>query len=72
MVDVRTLNQIKTWSAEDRLDLIEQIWVSIEDEHFVPELSDEFKAELERRRDAAIAHPERSSSWDEVAARVTS
>ena len=66
MVDVATLDSLKQLSVEDRRELIEELWLSLVDEPVVPELTDDLKHELERRRDAAIAHPERSSTWDEV------
>ena len=64
MSRAETVAEIKSWSAEDRLELIDQLWMSLEDEPFVPDLTDDLKAELERRRDAVMAHPERSRSWD--------
>ncbi len=72
MVDVATLDSLKQLSVEDRRELIEELWLSLVDEPFVPELTDDLKHELERRRDAAIAQPERSSTWDEVVARIRS
>ena len=70
MVDANTLTQIRSWSPSDRLELIEEIWVSLDDECFVPPVSEELKAEVARRRDAVKAHPERSRPWEEVVARV--
>ncbi len=72
MIDASTLNQIQSWSSADRLELIEELWISLDDECFVPPMSEELRAELERRRDAIKAHPEGSSSWDEVVTRVRS
>ena len=70
MVDVATLDSLKQLSAEDRRELIEELWLSLDDEVFVPELSDDLKQELERRRDAVKANPERSRTWEEVVARI--
>ena len=70
MVDVATLDSLKNLSAEDRRELIEELWLSLDDEVFVPELSDDRKRELEQRRDAVKAHPERSRTWEEVVARI--
>lgn len=67
-----TLAVIKSWSVEERLELIEQLWISLKGEPFVPDLTDDLKSELERCHDAVMAHPERSHSWDEVVARIQS
>ncbi len=72
MVDVATLDSLKQLSVEDRRELIEELWLSLVDEPFVPELSEDLQQELERRRDAVIRHPERSRTWDEVFARIRS
>lgn len=72
MTRAETVATIKSWSGEDRLELIEDVWTSLEDEPFAPDLTDDLKTELERRRDAVIAHPERSRSWDEVVVRILS
>ena len=72
MIDSGTLTQIKSWNSVDRLELIEELWISLNEECFVPPLSEELRTELERRRDAIMANPERSRSWDEVVTRVRS
>lgn len=72
MVDAATLDSLKHLSIEDRRELIEELWLSLADEPVVPELTDDLKHELERRRDAVIAHPECSRTWDEVVARIQS
>lgn len=72
MVDIATLDSLKQLSVEDRRELIEELWLSLADEPLVPELTDDLKQELERRRDAVITHPERSRTWDEVVARIQS
>ncbi|MFM9965834.1 MAG: addiction module protein [Planctomycetaceae bacterium] len=66
MVDIATLDSLRQLSVEDRREVIEELWLSPADEPFVPELTDELKQELERRRDAVIAHPERSRTWSQV------
>lgn len=66
MVDVATLDSLKQLSVKDRREVIVELWLSLADEPFVPELTDELKQELELRRDAAIAHPERSRTWSQV------
>ena len=72
MIDSGTLTQIKSWNSADRLELIEELWISLNEECFVPPLSEELRIELERRRDAITANPERSRLWDEVVMRVRS
>jgi putative addiction module component (TIGR02574 family) len=53
---------IDTLSPDDRLELAEAIWESVDREGIEPGL----KAELERRLALADADPSRGTSWDEV------
>ena len=61
-------------SAAERAELAEAIWNSIADEanadpNILP-LSDEQRAELDRRLADYHAHPETSVPWEEVKARL--
>ena len=71
MVDVATLDSLKQLSADDRRELVEELWLSLADEPFFPELTDDLRQELERRRDAVIAHPEQSRTWEEFVPLIT-
>ena len=57
-------------SAADRLQLVQEIWDSLEGELQQAPLSDALRHELDRRLAALDANPAAVSSWDEVEARV--
>jgi putative addiction module component (TIGR02574 family) len=69
MNDLRELFKL---SVEERLQLVENLWDSIEadtrDKPF--ELSDDEKAELERRISEHEANPGSALDWNEVRARL--
>ena len=44
-----TLNAIKSWSVDDHVELVNQIWDSIADDNGVPKITDPPRAELDRR-----------------------
>jgi putative addiction module component (TIGR02574 family) len=56
-------------SVPERLDLIERIYDSIEAEAPPPALSDNLRAELDRRLNDYLAAPDNVIPWDEVKAR---
>jgi putative addiction module component (TIGR02574 family) len=57
-------------SAEERLQLAEEIWDSLDDEPPAPLLTDAFRRELDRRIAALDANPDAVTPWREVEARV--
>jgi putative addiction module component (TIGR02574 family) len=61
---------LRTLSVAERLELMERIWESLEEEEAVPRLTPEQEAELDRRWAEHVAHPEEVLSWDEVQARL--
>jgi len=56
----------------NRLDLVEQIWDSIVDDEVQIQLSENQKAELDRRLAEHAAAPDRGDSWENVKARLPS
>ena len=52
-------------SIQERLDLIEELWDSV-DQHDVPPPSPELLAELDRRAIEAEQHPQGGKPWHEV------
>lgn len=56
-------------SVPERLDLIERIYDSIESEAPPPALSEDLRAELDRRLDDYLAAPDNVIPWDTVKAR---
>lgn len=59
-------------SVSDRLTLVEAIWDSIADEQECLPLTDEQRAELDRRIADMDANPNSGLTWDEVKARIRS
>jgi putative addiction module component (TIGR02574 family) len=69
------LDELMQLSADDRLDVAEKLWDSIHSpgslrpgEPFI--LTDEHKAELDRRLEEHKRHPERAQPWEVVRARL--
>lgn len=62
--------EIRSLPVSQRLDLVEQIWDSIAEDQEILELSDEQKAELDRRLDADDASPGRGEPWEVVKKRI--
>jgi putative addiction module component (TIGR02574 family) len=57
-------------SAAERLELVEELWDSIADEDEALALSDEQRADLERRLAEADADPMGGVAWEEVRERI--
>lgn len=57
-------------SAAERLELVEELWDSIADEDAALALTDEQRADLERRLAEADADPTGGAPWDEVRERI--
>ena len=70
-MDLNTvLAEVKSWPAEDRLRLIEEVWGGLSDEASEFELTEELKDLLDRRLAALDAAPGNVLTWDEVKAYV--
>ncbi|HEY7301277.1 MAG TPA: addiction module protein [Xanthobacteraceae bacterium] len=63
------LKELLELSAEERLELVQDLWDSIADEN-LPPLTEEQMAEMDRRIAEHEKHPERASPWEEVRARL--
>jgi putative addiction module component (TIGR02574 family) len=57
-------------SAAQRLELIGQIWDSLQDEAGVSEMPDWHRVELERRLAMADAAPDQGIPWEQVKTRL--
>ena len=66
------VNEVETWTVEDRLRLIEQVWGSISSESRLVDLTDEQFKDLEIRLETHRESPLTGSHWDEVKARLRS
>ena len=65
-----TLDEVLQLPVPERIRIVEAIWDSIADTPEAVELTDEQKAELDRRLDDLEKDPDSGSTWDEVRARV--
>lgn len=55
---------------EERLDFLFQLWDQLIEGGWQPELTDDLKAELDRRLAAHAADPTRVLTWEQVVAHV--
>ncbi len=60
------IREIKAWPIEDRIELVREVWDSIVDSGWEPELSEELKAELDRRIAHADSNPDDVVTWEET------
>jgi putative addiction module component (TIGR02574 family) len=70
-MDLKTvLTETESWPVEDRLRLLHDLWDRLVDRGYEPELTEEQKAELDRRLAEDEAAPDDVVSWEEVKARA--
>jgi putative addiction module component (TIGR02574 family) len=65
-----TLQAVQTWPMEERLEFLFRAWDQLVEDGWQPELTDELKAELDRRLAAQAADPTRVLTWEQVVAHV--
>jgi putative addiction module component (TIGR02574 family) len=63
-----TLDAVRDWPVEDRLDLVFRLWDQIADAGWRPTPTPELLAELDRRLAAHAADPARVLTWEQVVA----
>lgn len=63
-------SEVNSWPVADRLRLVEQIWDQLVDQGYQPPLTDELKAELDRRCDDLDRNPDSVIPWDDIEARA--
>jgi len=64
------LNEVESWPIDDRLRLVQDVWDQLADQGYEPELTEEMKAELDRRIEEMDRNPGAGVPWEEVKARV--
>jgi putative addiction module component (TIGR02574 family) len=70
-MDLKTvLTETDSWPVEDRLRLLHELWDRLVDRGYEPELTEEQKAELDRRLAEDDAAPDDVVSWEEVKAQA--
>lgn len=65
-----TVNDLLELPVSERLQLVEDLWDSIAEVPEAIELSEDQRAELDRRLEAYREDPESGSPWDEVKERI--
>jgi len=65
-----TLDAMANWSREDQVELMERVWERLVDTGWVPPLTEELKAELDRRIALSDADPSRDIPLDVALAYV--
>ena len=66
MSRTETLNAIKSWSVDDRVELVNQIWDSIADDNGVPKITDSHRTELNRRIAVYESDPTNVLTWRQI------
>lgn len=64
------LNEVESWPIDDRIRLVQDVWDRLVDQGHEPELTEEMKAELDRRIEEMDRNPDSGVPWEEVKARV--
>lgn len=68
-MDTNTIvDAFRSLPQETRVELLCQLWDQVTDEGWIPELSDERKAELDRRWAEFCADPSSGLTWDQIVA----
>lgn len=66
-MDLKTvLTEVDSWPVEDRLRLMEAFRDRLADQGEEPELTDDWKTQLDRRLAALDANPEGVTTWEAI------
>jgi putative addiction module component (TIGR02574 family) len=65
-----TLQAVRAWPVEDRLELVFRLWDQLVEDGWQPEPTDELAAELDRRSAAHDANPGNIRTWEQVLERL--
>ena len=64
------LSEVETWHIDDRIRLVQDVWDRLADQGYEPELTEEMKAELDRRIEEMDRNPDAGIPWEAAKARV--
>lgn len=66
-MDIQAIfSEVNTWAAEDRVRLMEHLWDQLADQGYQPTLTDELRAELDRRCAELDRDPDSAIPWETV------
>ncbi len=60
------LDVVESWPVDDRVRLVQEVWGRLPDQGYEPGLTEEMKAELDRRLAAHRADPQAAIPWEQV------
>ncbi len=61
---------VQAWPVEEQLEFVHRLWDHIADSGWQPEMTEELKAELDRRLAAYEADPTNVFTWEQVVERI--
>jgi putative addiction module component (TIGR02574 family) len=64
------LQVVQTWPLADQVEFVQRVWDHIVETGWQPDLTDEQKAELDRRLNAYQADPTNVLTWEEILAHL--
>ena len=71
LMDYQTvLSAVESWPVDDRVRLVQDVWDRLPDLGREADLTDEMKAELDRRIEEMDRNPESGIPWEVVKARL--
>jgi putative addiction module component (TIGR02574 family) len=65
------MQAVESWPSDEQIEFIQSVWDRIVEAGWQPPLTEELKAELNRRNAALDANPNDVVSWDDVVAHVS-
>ncbi len=65
-----TLQAVRQWPVQDRLDFLFGVWDQLVEDGWKPEPTDDLIAELDRRLAAHEANPANVRTWEQVVERI--
>jgi putative addiction module component (TIGR02574 family) len=60
------LREVDSWPVEERIRLVQEVWDRLADGGVEPELTDEQKAEFDRRLADLDSNPDDVVTWEEI------
>ena len=64
------LQEVRAWPMENQLDFLCRAWDQLIEGGWQPELTDDLKAELDRRLTSYKANPSNVVTWEQLVAKV--
>ena len=64
------LREVDSWPVDDRIRLVQEVWGRLVDRGLEPDLTDDQKAEFDRRLAEIEANPDAVTTWEAIKAHV--